>query len=185
MTKQEKADLRVKVAKDVLESLSTLRVGTGEFAVLHSAELTSTILKKKDSKKIAKELKKHCDVCALGACLLSTVALTNDFNFSKSIIDSDEEYMAVGGPELVKRLLKVFSKEQILLIENAFETGDGWLSNGWGNESFIGYKTSDEVDKIKDKVDSAIDFGNMYVNPKGRLEAIMQNIVKNKGTFIP
>lgn len=64
---------------------------------------------------------------------------------------------------------KFFSSAQLNLIEYAFEQGRG--VSGYGNTTEDKYKTSI----------FCYDFGTA----KERLVAIMKNIVKNEGTFIP
>src|SRR4051812_43271011 len=93
--KLSKKDLRLLVVQDVLDSLRSMVVAEGSFV---STKMTNTAEKQvaaamnlDDSKATAQRLKKHCEVCALGACLLSTVALDNAFIFTGSNVNTDTD----------------------------------------------------------------------------------------------
>jgi hypothetical protein len=65
-------------------------------------------------------------------------------------------------------LAKWFSREQLDLIECAFERSVTFDTGGSSYRSRV----------------RALGFGDRYLDPRDRLEAIMQNIVDN-GRFIP
>ncbi len=177
MSIAENKDLRIQIAKDVLRSLPVLNVRTGTF-VSDKDSTTSkelqTIAEIKDSKIQAQKLKQHCEVCALGACLLSAVKFTNKFKFDIKFDYFDDMYELDLDPEpIMKKLLPIFGKEQLALIEYAFEQGKGWIVGEWN------------VDRYQKKLDKAEEFGNSFRKDSERLRAIMKNIIKNDGTFIP
>jgi hypothetical protein len=171
-----KSQLRVAVAKDVLKSLNILKPAHGHGYVRSDKEAAVSIVEKggDDSKAIAESLKKHCNVCALGACLLSTVSLFNKFKFvSERSWWSDAAYVRVNDDDLTERLGKVFTMSQMGLIEMAYEKVE--VGVGLQIPGFC----------ARQGVKDAIAFGKKYRGARARLEAIMKNIVKNKGEFIP
>ncbi len=160
MTKKRKA-LAVRVAADVLESLKVLTVVHGKY--VYSEKISFEGLK--GSKEQAQYLKKECDVCALGACLLSLVTLKNKFEFSAQANYDGEKYICMGWQEVADRLSEAFTQEQIQLIEDAFECAQLGTS----------YPSTEH----------AIRFGKRYTDNKQRVRAIMKNIIRNGGEFIP
>ena len=64
-------------------------------------------------------------------------------------------------------LSKIFPTGQLRLIELAFEEGSGAFYSDCDTD------------------DAAVKFGRKFRSKKGRLLAIMENIVANKGTFKP
>ncbi len=194
MTNVKKAELRVAVAKDVLKSLKLSEMEASRGSFVQSKFDVRNMIVDNDSKKTAQELKKVCNVCALGACLLSTVALTNEFNFDERLYSSG--IIDLSGPVVFKRLNQIFPKEQLYLIENAFEFGNGWLSNFDPNDSsgagtFLTDRsgiTFKQAMKLEPERQRAVRFGLKYPDwneANERLAAIMRNIVRNKGTFKP
>ncbi len=164
--------LAVRVAKDVLASIKLLDIQWGSYMTLNEIP-TALVDKARTSKAQAKLLKTgNCRVCALGACMISLVALENDYQFTFSP-EYDDDYnmaststIAVYYTGITNRLLQAFPPEQQWLIEDAFE-----MANMHG---YIGGWTP-----------RAIRFGEQYDTPRKRLRAIMKNIIRNGGTFIP
>ena len=64
---------------------------------------------------------------------------------------------------------KIFTRNQLALIENAFETGRGVYKYQAGEVA----------------AEKAFLFGSKFVDEDKRMIAIMQNIIDNKGTFKP
>ena len=115
-----------------------------------------------------------CECCALGAMFMSCTLYNNkttaieleDVRFSFS--DYVEEGSFTNG------LSKFFSKDQLKLIESAFEGNVGHFELDVGileGVELDGDKTSKWMDRLP--------------NDKKRLVAIMENIIKNKGKFVP
>ena len=110
-----------------------------------------------------------CEVCAVGALFVSSLALYDRFerDFSGPIWSDD--FVSANAKEFVR--LNYFSGPQADLIEVAFE---GVTTHVW----------EDEVDL--EGVEDALAFGEEWaLNPVERLAAIMQNIVENNGEFVP
>jgi len=107
-----------------------------------------------------------CEVCVRGSLLVSLIRKDNNFT------GEDLDNMSCGYFDSWsvedKRLLELFSPEQLSLIEYAFE-----------NFSADRYINEKDLDKVED-------FFVLYEhNNTERLIAILKNIIKNKGTFKP
>lgn len=113
----------------------------------------------------------QCSCCALGGLMLSCVVFKNNVkikDYMKGALDFSE-VDSISVP-----INKFFSKKQLCAIEIAYEQGNGY------------YGVRGEVTIISEKaVNRANDFGLNCKSDYDRLLAIMNNIVKNKGTFIP
>lgn len=172
----EKAELRVAVAKDVLASMRKYCAAPGTYIdPTHDALIAASKVADKGGKEVAQLLKKKCDVCAIGATFLSLVAIDNKYKFQvgNNLVGESFVYTPLGY-QAKDRLRKVFSEEQLCLIESAFET-----------VHFNDFYNLVQDKDLDDKVDRAVAFGEKYDDPDKRLRAIMRNIVKNEGTFIP
>lgn len=113
------------------------------------------ILKKGDLQKNLLRESVSCKVCAIGGMFTSSIRINDKFKLKWDDISISDAFMR---PELEK----YFSKEQLLKIEEAYE--------GWDNGYFRDKKGLEEYNK-KDE--------------KELLKKIMENIIKNKGTFRP
>lgn len=174
MLKTEKA---VAIAKDVLRQIRFYRnVNKGSY-VAGNLGITADDLDydKCGAKEHISEITKSCSVCALGACFLSYVRLFNKVKF--------QDVVGAWGNIMLDRyelndgtLGTVFSETQLLLIESAFEQKDMFDVTDLGEETYL---------RVKHELEDAIDFGKKYTDNKKRLRAIMLNIVKNNGKFIP
>ncbi len=172
----------VAVAKDVLSRLKKFRLyvvsnyylnGVREFSFHDDDGAQENLC----------TLEGNCGVCALGAMFLSHIRLNNQVK----MIDVKEKMLYNNGEEgddspngrqrhlaartfLEKCLKKITTKEQLALIEIAFELNDNILGIG-------------KISKAKRQ--AAYNFGNRYYGDAERLKAIMENVVKNKGMFKP
>ena len=112
--KTSKEDVRVQVAKDVLKQLAS-----GKFETTHSDYLniilddnfTNDIGDNDSLQKVVKNPNTTCEVCALGACIVSYANLKNKVLVKEGYDARDS-----------KTLDKVFGKVQKGLIESAYET---------------------------------------------------------------
>lgn len=103
----------------------------------------------------------------------NNIAIENKFTY-------DLGYTLDGKEAIPNSFNKYFSLTQLVLIENAFELGNGFwnLGNNTGAGDKIRKKNKKEVIK-------AIAFGNKFPDVKDRLVAIMYNIIANDGMFKP
>ena len=173
------AEKRVLVAKDVLAQIkqNKFHPSTGSYlgfsnlnsdtTNLREAFLTGNIL---ESGTNAAE----CSCCALGAMMMSCTLFNNNIDLEKDKLQIFKMGEAIrGGSVFGNGLTTIFSEKQLAMIEIAFERGGG--SFAYFNAPEVTYSMH-----LKCR-----DFGCRFDNPKSRLRAIMNNIVKNKGEFIP
>ncbi len=127
-----------------------------------------------DEGQLRPKLKSHlkdssCQVCQRGALLCSLVL--NDNSFKTRYLLNQSSFSSSLGTEhnspIDSRLADVFSKEQIALMETAFERDY--------NQSFLG----------RDLYSKAVDFGLSYDFKEERSLAILNNAIANKGIFKP
>ena len=182
---KSKADARVAIAKDVLKWIAT-----GEMYVAQSEYVFSDrLISRNDIKEntdLRQKLKEHrkggaCQVCALGAAFLVAVDRFNEVGCNDLLgldftddDDYDREHLSrLPRKSVTGYLKKFFTSKQMDLIEVAFERtacvvgGSDCSDDELGKAASFGYN------------------GVMHSTPKQRLESIMNNIVDNKGTFVP
>lgn len=182
-----KAQKRVEIAKDVLKQIKSNKyTPTSGIWVMdsngyevddlisyarHVAEEADAVDLKKD---VVCRLNGTCSVCALGSLFVSAI---DKFNHTKLnpgyYVDWTDCEDSSYNP-----LLKWFTARQMLLIENTFENGCG----AWCPGDVLKEK---EWHAWDDKILPAIKEYNLrYPNSTDRLKAIMNNIIRNKGTFV-
>lgn len=159
-----KKDKRLAIAHDVIAMVKAgfVNVYEGCYGGIHTdtgidsdKDLQSQIVNNDGS------FKGDCNCCALGACFLAKTRLGNRTR-SDGDIDPDDISSALGS---------IFGKRQMSLIEAAFELDN---TSGEFNE------------KLSEKqAEKAIAFGEKHDSADKRLIAIMKNIIKNDGTFVP
>lgn len=158
--KKTKAQQRVIIAKDVLLRINDDKIipTQGRFCKLPAkiAEDNSASLQDFMNKN-----KKHCYACGKGSLFMSFVGIKNEF--TRGDIYGGEN---INSSAMIA-LSKIFTPQQLALIETAFEK----VYYYWNVGLTVTQKTK------------AIEFGKKFKYPSGRLIAIMKNIIKNKGTF--
>jgi hypothetical protein len=130
----------------------------------------------------------RCDCCALGAMFMGC-ALNNNKTTAKDL-DAVEydlgDYVTVRkttGP-LANGLNKFFSRQQLKLIEMAFEGGNGAFSIDlyYAAEAQKSLSTPRQPTDVEARL---LAWATKYPDDDKRLIAIMKNIVANNGTFVP
>lgn len=196
--KKTKQQRRIEILKDAISQIKAnkIRANAGQVVSL-SYDLTNLdtssngnteakpILEKffKD-----KELKNPCDACARGALLLCTVHKENDFILS----DFSEVSGKFGEDNITdQRLLRLFSKTQLALMENAFECTDyitdyihDDINEGFYDSWEENYSINYEI-LTKSQMRKSLEFGGKYEDENKRLIAIFRNAIKNGGIFKP
>lgn len=109
---------------------------------------------------------KNCTVCALGSIFVSQVRLGDSIKVSSEheAYDVFEELYTRNSP-----LTRYFSDEQLMLIEACFEGAEGMYNS--------------ELGDYEGMLSGAYEL--QFPKDKDRLKAIMENVVRNKGKFMP
>lgn len=192
------AQKRVMISEDALALIRSnlVQVGTGTYFCPND-RLSYDTSATSDEGKCA-IFGNNCHVCAKGALFVSTVMRTNKMSMRvMNRADTDEK---------VVDKEKIFSDVEFSLIEVAFEGSDLYCHY----ESGISYDIQDALDTVwdeeetvrtatknmtkKDKaafhkinkdVRAALAMFNKFEDSTERLTAILLNIIKNKGSFLP
>lgn len=171
------AQKRVLVAKDVLAQLKakTIRANSGWWV-----STDATVIEGEESLQKQLIAGATCEACALGSVMVSLVRFTNrvtveeaEDTFGSCPLNFSKVYS--GDADDKTGITRIFSKRQIQLIESAFERGEGYFQEDNDIDGFY----------VTNEVLAATRFGRKYETDHNRLVAIMENIVRNKGTFIP
>lgn len=169
------ADKRVYIARDVLAQLRSKQI-IAERGVWVGDENGSVCVIPDDTNDNA-ELKdvfnsmESCTACALGGLFFSTVKIADKLKVG-SISDQEIDFN-----DISKYLRQFFSKDQLLLIEIAFEGGSGGCS-------------ADEVSNLEDGKAAERFFDQFHCDDEDETDShhmrlIMENIIANKGKFVP
>lgn len=174
MTKSQK---RVAVAKDVIASLKSGQIKAIQGTWVEPLRRENFVPENKVGDVEFCDIlnKTKCKCCGLGALFVEAVKRFNKF---KSVADVDHY-------DVYDYLDKIFSEEQLNMIECTFECGLG--STRKSDFKDVIYQSSySYLNSYTSKTyDNCIRFGEAFKTPKLRMIAIMQNIVNNNGTFKP
>lgn len=169
---------RIAIAKDVLQQLKTKKYTAQNSAYIKDVKMLdgATITDYDDSRfwDIQEKFEKikNCKVCALGACLMSATKFVNKLKFNNVL-----SVFELKRSENVKSIFtEIFSSEQILLIETAFESDNGDMK--YGKEALHKNIDTEDIHKCNK-------FYSKYKKDESRMIAIMKNIITNNGIFKP
>ncbi len=169
-----KKDKRIAILKDVLSLIryNKIDVETGVYCDLELPKYKVDRYSYEDSKtpkvkelensqlnKLIQSRQVKCTVCAKGALFLGHVDKTNHLKLGETDYN-------VGEYEIMNKLDNLFDHFNIDLVEVAFECS---------NSGYLGYNLSTK----------AVNFGKKYDDDTERLKAIIKNMIKNEGIFIP
>lgn len=185
-SKREKAVL---VAKDVLA-----RLKSGKFQAESGSWLEFENSKMQEAPVQECILRgEECKGCAMGGLMMGLIAWRNKVKFS-DICGQYDGFCGFGFSDEAFKLSEIFSLSQQKLIELTFEGGDGEFRHNWTAgeiecDKYCSDETLLEVLELAKKEDAqnikSLLFYKQYPEDKDRLRAIMNNIVKNEGVFIP
>lgn len=183
-----KAEKRVEIAKDVIQQIKAHNIipSSGQWVKFsdkqrEQLENNFTPADSLQSLIINNQIEDSCECCGLGALMLSCtlyqnqvsvkdVVEKNAFDFGYKYYTSDYGTLSVDNSKIkTGGLEKIFSKSQMILIELAFEKGRGFMTP----ITLIQHSAALFAKNLDLKSDTEI------------LLAIMNNIIKNKGTFRP
>lgn len=118
-----------------------------------------------------------CNVCAIGATYISYI---NRFNEVKN-----GQVISARADTMIKTLGKIFSSDQLRLMEAVFECG--WVQEAeWFTNLENEFYSSDEPEESPAfaRINTAIEeFYYRYDTHENRLRAIMLNVIRNNGEF--
>lgn len=152
---------RVAVMKDVLELLAApaskrIQIEPGTYC---SLDMGVDSPESVDLQSVVVSNPSACTVCGIGAIFLAHARL-----FDSVRVDADYAGLGAGDDKIIDTLSGYFSEKQLRLIEIAFE----------GRNIFA----DDDYDANGAK------WVRKYSDPTKRLQAICQNVIDNKGTFV-
>lgn len=163
-----KADKRVLIAKDVIQQIEAGMYKPTSVYVNVNTRLDGDLDFQSNSDKV------KCECCGVGACLISLIRFTNN----ATIEEVDYSFHR----KLSNRLEECFSVKQLALIELMFEQsiikfcGEVKTNLGGNWRSTFSEKEALKLNESK----------KLYKDSKKkRLIQIMENIVRNNGTFKP
>jgi hypothetical protein len=180
VTERSRRLKRIKVAKDVIAQVRAKKfvAEAGVYGLFEGVESTPENKQSSSLRRLAKKAKK-CTVCALGSVFVSASRVLEDQKVSIYFYNENEgesDVDAFSGGDVHEALGDLFGHDQLGLIESAFEMSAHharWADDGYG------------VAVDKKVIDRAVAFGDRYGTDRGRLIGIMNNIIKNDGTFVP
>lgn len=184
---------RIFFAKDAIRrvKMNQLIVGCGYLKVKNGYHIEengtkTAIYTKKGLQAFLKREDSKCEACALGGLMAGYIAKEDSTTLSDMKSRTSVE----------NRLGKYFDKKQLALIELAFEAGDmdrgaipHYDHSPQEAEEYDFDRYEVNIDKFprkllsKDEMDAAIGFGNKHIDDTERFLAIMNNIIRNDGTF--
>lgn len=170
---QTNAQKRVLIAKDVIKNLKANKIRAAEGAYARFYEPTFGVHSFKPSclrEQIKEKPELVCQCCALGSAFYSYIMKYNNF-----VAGYGQNYFNEFSMEVLET---IFTKRQLDLIESAFEGQDRCIRSD--DTSYFDPETGVYNDAT---LNSAIRFGRKHHDVSKRLEAIMGNIIKNKGVF--
>lgn len=161
---------RIAVAKEVLMLLRRRKIAAQQGAYIHSPNVPFAPLQgiQNDTEMRDVILSRKCQVCGIGAIACARATLLDAMPANHVI--SDDAMDMIGRGATLQMIGEVFSRSQVDLIETAFEKYlPGDIISGPSTESQA----------------SARKFGLKYRSATARLKAIMRNIIRNGGKFVP
>lgn len=175
------------VAQDVLKHLDLLTLTESSYFNVSITEDHAVALTKKwdtgDLQEVADELTPFCEVCLLGACVLSKARVFDQVKL-KTLFGYDQAHTHFGviSGNIYAALADVFSPETRQLLEACFEM----------DPSFAPFNTK----RARDAACYGRDLNSAYraansayisldAKRKNRVRVAMENVIANGGEFVP
>lgn len=155
--------VRVAIAKDVIARVKAGKIEpwSGAF-VIDLPEASDG----DDMRSVMRKHDKPCRACALGGLFLASLERRNGVTYG-SVVDVGFSVIGLENEATVNYVSSVFGRDQAKLVEIAFEQGRGYCRDDG------------------EAVTRAEAFGARYDSDTDRLIAIMRNIIRNDGDFVP
>lgn len=180
---------RISILKDALKQLEVRKLTSGTYCFFDAGAKTKKSLYG-DLKPRIKDFEKNCRVCALGNLFVSKVKLYNEYSLTRNNNCIHQSYgsyyyISLYGDDIRKNLNPYFAREQLDLIESAFE-----------RTQMINCKAiygTGEYNHINNYLNEAVIFGESYTDENEYdaasaptiMRAIIENMLRNNGIFIP
>ena len=121
MTKQQKQ--RKAVALDVIAQIKASTYSAIQGVYTDHEALSNGNVGAELQQVIKKEVtaQQPCEVCALGACFISTVRLYNDFKLTNKVISPYDD--GIRSTALKRKVATIFGRREMTVIESCFENG--------------------------------------------------------------
>lgn len=175
------AEKRILIAKDVITQIKnkTYIANEGTWVAINSIDYPefNKIEKLDEQEQLCNLIspKVNCNVCGIGAAICSAIRFKNHLkveDYLEGNLDFNDIYDGLTKDKLgIKR---IFSQQQLKLIEIAFEGEDGFFKA----DDWLGDFKKGTLEYKAQK------FGKRFKNPNNRIIAIFQNIVDYKGLFV-
>ncbi len=203
------AEKRVAIAQDVIKQIDGSKIIPKNNTWLHASEgqliTGEDVVNDRGLKEVLCEMVKPCQACQLGALIFSTVRLLNKVsvrealgirNYDPKLNWHNNGTRSLSFSDMDSYLQKYFDTNQLEMMEFCFENGRG--SNPESkfeddiieklqklNAPFLG--EAYEADDYDEDDDYELDRIHLrpVEDPEGLMRAICQNIIDNKGEFVP
>jgi hypothetical protein len=187
------AQKRVLIAKDVIKQIKAKRFIAAEGSWLHLVDkygnnIAGPLVGEADRSTQIQAMflsgdAPTCECCALGGIMMACTLYNNNQTVGDLAADLNIGRNVRCGTAFSNGLHRFFSRQQLALIECAFESGRGEF---YVNFDSTTYSRSSLLQHVsRNTLNRALDYETAYPKTDKRMIAIMQNIVKNNGTFRP
>lgn len=169
------------IATDALAALHAekVRASRGRYVALEDNPDRVSRLVSSDGSIAGIIAESNCQVCAIGACFVATIARSpqkyswSNFKHEASVGSDD---LRMGDSVMRQILHDHFEPLQLALMEAAFECSAAYVQRA-------GLRPDDPI--VESAVGEAVRFGYRYDTDVERLEAILENVIANCGEFKP
>lgn len=193
------AKKRVLIAEDVLAQMSM-----GYIKPVHEtfATFKKHLPKNKPELQLQEFLNKQksCEVCGIGSLFVCAVRRFDNLVVSKVLKTSKADLLAGKAMEddsekddsdyvtittVLQYLKAFFSEDQIMYIEIAFESGNGYYHDkpSYGTKEYEKFHLAENYFNDSDEFIRSCEDSSDGLSAEIRMKLIMQNIIKNRGTF--
>jgi hypothetical protein len=185
MTTQKQRRERLTLAKTVLSELEEewIIATQGQYLTVEGADFEDLVSRGSKAKVQTVLSDKQCKACAIGSIFVAAV----DTFDSLRVGDLRYNYNQPNDDDMIEYLGRWFSESELRIIEVAFEGNTDQWENGFEGEladdataALIFHEAIEErACEEEERTGKTPSIGTML------LTAIMENIVKNKGVFVP
>jgi hypothetical protein len=193
------AEKRMAIANDVLLQIQLGKYKSRTFGFINIRFSKTAQFNVEDSLRELFPQIEVCDVCALGGLFMSCTRFNNKTKVGAVRDCSWEDRLKVAserpmgqiireGGSFSNQLDQFFSREQLMLIEMAFEEGEGSFQVVFEMNSYL--NEDNQWTRITPEIERAVKFAKNnlcgdFDQRTLRLQKIMENIIANGGTFVP